>query len=65
MGKCHLLQSLYTFSEMDLKEGNAYTKKVQEFAGSDAQVVLICANLEEEYANIQRILDTYVEDCVF
>ena len=50
---CHLLMAkpvIYcaNVSEMDLKEGNEYTKKVQEFAGSDAQVVLICANLEEE-----------------
>ena len=54
---CHLLMSkpvIYcaNVSEMDLKEGNAYTKKVQEFAGSDAQVVLICANLEEELVDL-------------
>ena len=54
---CHLLMSkpvIYcaNVSEMDLKEGNAYTQKVKEFAGSDAQVVLICANLEEELVDL-------------
>ena len=39
-------------SEMDLKDGNDYTKRVQEFAGADAQVVLICANLEEELVDL-------------
>ena len=54
---CHLLMSkpvIYcaNVSEMDLKEGNDYTKRVQEYAGSDAQVVLICANLEEELVDL-------------
>ena len=54
---CHLLMSkpvIYcaNVSEMDLKDGNDYTKRVQEFAGADAQVVLICANLEEELVDL-------------
>ncbi|MBR5303316.1 MAG: redox-regulated ATPase YchF [Candidatus Gastranaerophilales bacterium] len=54
---CHLLMSkpvIYcaNVSEMDLKEGNDYTKRVQEYAGKDAQVVLICANLEEELVDL-------------
>ena len=39
-------------SEVDLKNGNNYTKKVQEFAKGNSQVVLICANLEEELVDL-------------
>ncbi len=40
-------------SETDLKEGNDYTKRVQEYAGkTNALVVLICANLEEELVDL-------------
>ena len=39
-------------SETDLLNGNNYTKKVTEYVGSDAQVVLICANLEEELVDL-------------
>lgn len=39
-------------SETDLKNGNEYTKKVKNYAGSNAQVVLICANLEEELVDL-------------
>ena len=54
---CHLLMSkpvIYcaNVSEMDLKEGNEYTKKVREYIGADAQLVLICANLEEELVDL-------------
>ena len=53
----HLLMSnpvIYcaNVSEMDLKEGNNYTKLVEEYAGSNAQVVRICANLEEELVDL-------------
>ena len=37
---------------MDLKNGNDYTRKVKEYAGDKAQVVLICANLEEELVDL-------------
>ena len=39
-------------SETDLKNGNDYTKKVIDYAGCNAQVVLICANLEEELVDL-------------
>jgi hypothetical protein len=42
-------------SEMDLKNGNEYTKKVIEYTGNNAQVVLICANLEEELVDLGEV----------
>ena len=54
---CHLLMAkpvIYcaNVSETDLKNGNEYTKKVKEYAKNNAQVVLICANLEEELVDL-------------
>ena len=39
-------------SEYDLKNGNDYTKKVQEYAKNPDSVVLICARLEEELVDL-------------
>ncbi len=39
-------------SETDLLNGNDYTKKVDEFVGKTAQIVRICANLEEELIDL-------------
>ncbi len=57
---CHLLMSkpvIYcaNVSEMDLVQGNEYTKKVREFIGEKAQLVLICANLEEELVDLGEV----------
>ncbi|MBQ8475576.1 redox-regulated ATPase YchF [bacterium] len=53
----HLLMSkpvIYcaNVSEYDLKEGNNYTKMVEEYAKDKAGVVLICARLEEELIDL-------------
>ena len=42
-------------SETDLKDGNNYTKEVEKFAGSEAMVVSICANLEEELVDLGEV----------
>ena len=40
-------------SEFDLKEGNHYTKQVEEYANSHgAQTVIICARIEEELVEL-------------
>ena len=40
-------------SEFDLKEGNEYTKRVEEYAKSHgAQTVIICARIEEELVEL-------------
>ncbi len=39
-------------SELDLKTGNNYTKQMREYLGKNAQIVLICANLEEELVDL-------------
>lgn len=40
-------------SEFDLKEGNEYTKRVEEYAKSHgAQTVIICARIEEELVDL-------------
>ena len=40
-------------SEFDLKEGNEYTKRVEEYAKSQgAQTVIICARIEEELVEL-------------
>lgn len=40
-------------SEFDLKDGNDYTKKVQEYASSHgAEMVIISARIEEELAEL-------------
>ena len=40
-------------SEFDLKEGNNYTKQVEEYAKSHgAQTVVICARIEEELVDL-------------
>ncbi len=40
-------------SEFDLKDGNAYTKQVEEYAESHgAQTVIICARIEEELVEL-------------
>ncbi len=41
-------------SEVDLINGNDYTKKVRDYVGKNAQVVLICANLEEELVDLGK-----------
>jgi len=41
-------------SETDLLNGNDYTKKVKEYVGKNAEVVLICANLEEELVDLGK-----------
>ncbi len=42
-------------SEMDLVSGNDYTKKLREYLGKNAQIVLICANLEEELVDLGEV----------
>ncbi len=39
-------------SETDLKDGNHYTKLVEDYAKNEANVVRICANLEEELVDL-------------
>ena len=39
-------------SEYDLKEGNSYTKAVEEYSGNPNSVVRICARLEEELVDL-------------
>jgi len=42
-------------SETDLLKGNNYTEKVREYVGESAEVVLICANLEEELTDLGEV----------
>ena len=39
-------------SETDLLKGNNYTNEVRKYVGNEAEVVLICANLEEELVDL-------------
>ena len=53
----HLLMSkpvIYcaNVSEFDLKDGNNYTKALEEYAHNSSQVVRICARLEEELVDL-------------
>ena len=41
-------------SEFDLKDGNEYTKRVEDYAKSHgAQTVIICARIEEEISTLE------------
>ena len=42
-------------SEIDLNMGNDHTKKVIDYVKNNAQVVLICANLEEELIELGEV----------
>jgi len=51
-------------TEFDLKDGNAYTKQVQEYAAThNAEVVIVSAKIESELAELEKEeADEYLKD---